>query len=161
MKRWAKIFIAYFPVSLVACQVAVNWLSFVWPHGYTKAGFYLNTAFGVNIYYAIMLVVLTRGMKFCSISRAAAIAELAFAANFLIVKEDNAYNIWFQIIVGTIALFYTFWHYVKKFPFCNFSVGINFFSDVFKKCSCRESIERFDHKVRTTVIKNRHEKGHC
>lgn len=154
MKRAAKIFVAYFPVLLVAGQVVVNWLSFVWPFGYMKAAFYLNTFFGVNVFIALMLVAMTQLLKFCSVSRWAALAELFFAVNYLIVQQDNLYNIMFQIIIGTIAIIATFFHYIKKFPGCNLSVGAEFIKSAFKSGSCTKSLEEFDSNVKRVYEKH-------
>lgn len=156
MKRGLKIFIAYFPVILVAGQVFVNLLWFVARDFYMSTGFYLNTFFGTNVLFALFLVAFTHAMRFCKVSRFAAYAELMFASNYLIIQQDDLYNIMFQIIVGVVALIITFWHYVNKFPLCKLSLLAGFFYNIiFKsKCSCEKGIEAFDRKLKEKVLKH-------
>lgn len=157
MRKVSKIFIAYFPVMLVAGQVIVNWLYFVARDWYITAGFYLNTFFGTNVFFAVMLVVLTRFMNFCKVSKYAALAELAFAVNFMIVKEDNIYNIVFQIIVGSAALIATLCYYMYKHQQCNFSVGVSFLGNAVMDRSCQKSLDKFDAKVKKAVLQSNNE----
>lgn len=156
MKK-AKLFVIYFPIILVAGQVLVNLLSFVDNDLYLKMGFYLNTFFGTNVLFAIFLVAFTYMFKFCAVSRAAAIAECLFAVNFMIVQEDNLYNILFQVIVGIIALIVTFWHYAKKFPLCGLSLVFGFLwsmaRNAFKKHSCQKGLEEYERNVKSIILK--------
>lgn len=156
MRRVSKIFIAYFPVMLLAGQVMANWLYFIAFDWYIKAGFYLNLFFGTNVFFAMMLVTLTHFLNFCKVSRWAAWAQLAFAINYMIVKQDNLYNIIFQVIIGTIALLFTFRHYIVKYPNCNFSVGLSVLSNAVKDCSCEKSIEKHSAKVERAYYEKRH-----
>jgi hypothetical protein len=158
MRKYAKIFVVYFPVLLIAAQVGVNLLSFIAPDWYYAAGFYLNTMFGTNVLFAVFLMAFTLMFKFCAVSRWCAFAELCFAVNWMVVKEDGLYNIMFQVIVGILALAATFWHYVKKFPTCDVSVGAHFIVNVFKQASCRKSLDQWDKKVRGTYLNHHHEK---
>ena len=160
MRKYGKIFIAYFPVFLIAGQVLINLMSFVFPSAYMEAGFYLNTFFGVNVWFAVMLVVMTQLFSFCNVSKWAARGELLFAINFLIIKEDNFYNIMFQIIVGFIAILLTVIYYTKKFPKCNLVVGGKFIKDSFKKGSCQKSIEHFDRQIMRSMLKDHHAERH-
>jgi hypothetical protein len=154
MKHRLKIFIIYFPVILVGCQVAVNLLSFVSPKLYNELGFYLNTFFGTNVLFAVFLVLFTFLLRFCEVSRWAAIAELLFALNFLIVKQDNLYNIMFQIIVGIIAITLTFIYYIKKFPFCRLSLLTGFLGSVVASgCSCEKGLSRWENNIRAKLSK--------
>lgn len=152
MNKGVKLFVVYFPVILVAGQVLVNLLYFVAREFYISTGFYLNTFFGTNVLFAVFLVVFTYMFKFCTISRWAAFAELAFAANYMIVKQDNLYNILFQIIVGVVAIFLTFWGYIKKFPLCKLSLVINFLRSVMQKRSCEKGIDHW----KGNIIKHYH-----
>lgn len=148
MNKKVKLFVVYFPVILIAGQVLVNLSYFVANKFYMNTGFYLNTFFGTNLLFAVFLVAFTYMFKFCTVSRWTAIAELAFAANYMIVKQDNLYNILFQIIVGALSLILTFWYYIKKFPFCKLSLIVNFLESVMQKRSCEKGIDHWKDKIK-------------
>lgn len=156
MRKKIKIFIVYFPVILVSCQVLVNLMSFVWYEGYLKAGLVLNTLFGVNLFFALFLVGFTYWFKFCAVSRYSAWAEILFAANYLIVQQDNLYNIMFQVIIGTLALMLTFRHFIKKFPLCSIALLLSFIKSVAKKRSCRRGMDLWEQKTYLTIQKQYH-----
>lgn len=147
MRKYLKIFIIYLPVILVSGQVLANLMSFVWPEGYADSAFYLNHFLGCNMLFAIFLVAFTHWFRFCAVSRYAAWAELAFGIFFMIVHEDNIYNIMFQIIVGTAALLLTFRHFVKQFPLCSVALVWDFFKSVTKKRSCSKGLELWENKT--------------
>lgn len=154
MKKKAKLFIIYFPVLLVAGQMATNCLYFISNTLYNQLGFYLNLTFGTNILFAIFLVVFTMRFKFCAVSRYAAIAQLLFAVNYLIVKQDNLYNILFQLTVGLLAIVLTFRHYINKFPLCRLSLFFSFMSSIISaKGHCQKGLERWEQTVSSTIEK--------
>lgn len=156
MKKNVKLFVIYFPVMLVGFQVAVNLLSFIAPSFYLEAGFYLNTFFGTNVLFSLFLVAFTFWFKFCSVSRWAAVAEVLFSVNYLIVREDNLYNVMFQVVIGSIALIATFWHYIKKFPLCRMSLVAGLFSSVIKTGSCKKGIDDWDRNIKSMILKTHH-----
>lgn len=158
MKR-IKLFIIYFPVILVTFQVLVNLLSFIYPAAYMRAGFYLNTFFGTNVFFAVFLVALTFSFQFCSVSRAASIAELLFAVNYLIVQQDNLYNIFFQVIVGLVAIIITFWNYLKKFPLCRMSLLMGFLGSVISNFSCSKGLDEWERNVEHLLLKKHQRKN--
>lgn len=158
MKRLTLLFIAYFPVLLVTGQVIVNLMSFVFPKAYIEAGFYLNTFFGTNVFFAVFLVAISFTFRLCRISRYAAIAECLFALNYMIVQQDNTYNIMFQVIVGLTALAYTFRHYIDKFPLCRLSLLISFIKSVLKKRSCAKGLQEWDSHVKGLLLKKHYER---
>jgi hypothetical protein len=147
-----KIFIAYFPVILVGCQVLVNLMYFVIPSVYYDLSFYLNHFLGVNMMIGIYFVVMTWTLKFCYISRWAAIAEILFGINYMVIQQDNLYNIVFQITIGMVAIIITSWHYIKRFPLCRLSLLVHFIQSVAKKGSCEKGIENW----KGNVIKHYH-----
>lgn len=151
MRKKIKIFIVYFPVILVSCQVLVNLLSFVWYDGYVAAGFYLNNFFGTNMLFAAFLLGFTYWFKFCAVSRATAWAELLFGIFFMIVQEDNLYNILFQVIVGVAALILTFRYFIHKFPLCSLALVWRFFGSVTKTKSCSKGLELWERKTYLTI----------
>jgi len=154
MKKF-KLFIIYFPVILVILQVLLNLLSFVYPAAYTNAGFYLNTFLGTNVLFSLFLVALTFSFQFCSVSRWAAVAELIFAVAYLIIKEDNIYNISIQVIVGLVAIVVTFWNYLKKFPLCRMSLLMSFMGSVISNFSCKKGLAEWDKDVEHLWLKKR------
>lgn len=160
MKKWIKLFVIWFPVGLVFLQVLCNFLYFVAPGFYYSTGFYLNLFLGTNFLFAFFLLAFTFMFRFCAVSRWAAGAECIFAVIYLIIQQDNAYTVSIQIVVGILAIIATFWHYIKKFPLCNFSVGFHFITHAIRHSNCRKSIDHFDSKIKRAVIKNHHEKGH-
>lgn len=154
MRKKIKLFIIYFPVLLVSSQVAVNLLSFISFDTYVKFGFYLNTMFGVNILFALFLVGFTYWFRFCAVSRYSAWAEILFAINYLIVQQDNLYNIMFQVIVGNIALLLTTRYFVKKFPLCSVALIWSFIKSVVVKCSCSAGLDLWEKKTYLTIQNN-------
>lgn len=156
MGKRLKIFTVYFPVMLVAGQVIVNLMYFLFPDAYYASGFYLNTFFGTNVFFAIFLTVFTFKFHFCKVSRYAAVAELLFAVNYMVVQQDNLYNILFQVIVGLLALIATFFHYVNKFPMCRLSLLVRFYKKVIQKCSCEDGLNEWEKDVRGHLLKRHH-----
>lgn len=148
MRRWVKLFIAYFPVILLSCQVMVNLLSFTFPLAYQAAGFYLNTLFGTNLLFALFMLALTTFLRFCHISKWAALAQCLFAVYLLITKRDDVYNVLFQITVGLLALGATMVTYTRKFPACRLSHFMAFFGLIFATGgNCKEAVNRWDQRV--------------
>lgn len=154
--RKIKLFVVYFPVTLVMLQVLANGLYFIAPGVYYASGFYLNTFLGTNILFAIFLVTFTFMFRFCAVSRWAAVAELAFGLFYLIRQKDDVYNVGIQIIVGVIALIATFRHYVNKFPLCRMSLLVGFFGSVIKKGNCNKGLEDWERKVKSIILKQTH-----
>lgn len=161
MRRKAKLFIIYFPVLMVSSQVAVNLLYFIWYDGYISAAFYLNHFFGVNMMFGIFMVAFVHWFKFCTISRFSAWAELLFGVNFLVVQQDNLYNILFQVIVGSVAIAATLVYYARKYPLCSLSLLMSFISSMFTTRSCEDAFRKWDDKTESKVhqklFSHRHE----
>lgn len=156
MRKQIKGFIIYFPVILVSCQVAVNILYFVAKDFYFKYGIILNTIFGTTLLFALFLLAFT--IRMCRISKYAAVAQVLFAANYLIIQEDSLYNIMFQIIVGTMALVGTFKHVIKKYPLCKAALLWTFIVSVAeKKGDCYKGISLWEEKIYNTIKQTRHE----
>ena len=147
MKQVGKIFLCYFPVLLVLGQIVIDLLAIFCPSAYIYTGFYLGAFFGTNVFVSMFLVVFVFYFNFCTVSRASAIAELAFALNYLIVQEDNMYNLLFQIIVGTIALIFTIRCYVKKFPLCKISLLYTFMALLIRSGSCTSAMDSWQKEI--------------
>jgi hypothetical protein len=150
-----KLFVIYFPVILIIFQVAINVLSFIAPGFYMQNGFVLNTFFGVNLLFALFLLAFTYWFNFCSVSRYAAWAEVLFAINYLIVQQDNLYNIMFQIIIGVLAIILTFKYYIKKFPLCSVALITRFLkSFVNSKGDCQKAADMWEQKTYNKIQSN-------
>jgi hypothetical protein len=156
--RKLKVFIIYFPVLLVSLQVIANMLALISWDIYNSIGFYLNTFLGTNMLFAFFLVAFTYMFKFCTISRVAAWTEVAFGVNYLIVQQDNLYNILFQIISGSLAVFFTFRHYIKKFPFCRLSLLTKFLLSIVATGSCAKGVEKWEKDLKNDLIKRHYER---
>jgi len=156
-RKFSGFFIAWFPVIIVSAQVLVNLSSFIVPEWYLKEAFYLNWSVGTNGLFAFFFIMYTFRLRFCSISKACAVAEMAFAIWYLWRQQDDVDNIGFQIIVGTVALLWTFKHYIKKFPKCDLSRGVRFFWKFINTCSCSKTIDHFDQHSRHEFIRDYHE----
>lgn len=148
-----KKFLIYFPVLLVSIQVLVNIYALIDHKGYESAGFYLNTFIGTNILFSLFLVAFTFSFNFCAVSRFSAIAECLFGLNFLIVQEDNLYNIIFQVIVGAGALLLTYNFFIKKFPMCKISLTHKFFAAIFLTGSCSRGVDKWESDVKESIAK--------
>lgn len=154
MRYRLKIFITYFPVILVSCQVLTNLLYFAWPSAYYNTGFYLNLFFGTNLMVSLFFLIFTFVFSFCEISRWAAVAEFLYAINYMIVQQDSNYNIMFQIITGAIALIITFRTYLSKFPLCQMSLFFSFMGSVFSsKGNCEKAVDHWQDKLNSTIEK--------
>lgn len=156
MKRTARLLVVYFPIVLVSFQVLLNLLSFIDNDFYIRNAFYLDLTFGTNILICFLFLALTYGFKFCEISKAAAWAEMAFAINYGIVQQDNLYNILFQVIVGVIAIIFTFRQYIKRFPMCRVSLLLNFYKRVIQKRSCEDGLNQWESDVKGHLLKRHH-----
>lgn len=158
MRKKIKIFIIYFPVILISCQVLVNLLSFISYSTYIKYGLVLNTFFGTNALFSLFLLAFTYWFKFCAVSRYAAWAEVLFAANYLIVQQDNLYNILFQVIVGIISLILTFRYFVRRSPLCSVALVWSFIKSVTQAKSCKRGMDVWEEKTYLTIQKKYHER---
>lgn len=154
MKQIGKIFLCYFPVFLVFGQVIIDILAIVWPSAYFYTMFYLGAFFGTNVLVSVFLVIFVFHFKFCAVSRAAALAELAFALNYLIVQEDNMYNLLFQIIGGSFALIVTIRSYVKKFPLCKISLLYTFMALLIRSGSCTSAMDSWQKEITYRIKQN-------
>lgn len=148
-----KKFLIYFAVILVSLQVLFNLIALIDRHAYDKVGFYLNTFIGTNVLFAIFLVAFTFSFKFCLVSRACAVAELLFGINYLIVQQDNLYNILFQVIVGVVSLIVTYFYFTSKFPLCRLSLLHKFLGWIFLTGSCAEGLRMWEKDIESIVKK--------
>ena len=158
--KLVKKFIIYFPIILVSLQVCANLLALISVNTYLSIGWYLNLFIGTNVMFAVFLAAFTFSFNFCNVSRAASIAEVLFALNYLIVQQDNLYNILFQVIVGLAALFITYRYYIKKFPLCRLSLLHKFIAAIFITGGCEKALKRFERDVTATVTRTHYAKQH-
>lgn len=156
MKRKIKIFLAYSPVLLLAVQMVANIVWFIDPTFYYMVGFYLNALFGSSLFLGAILVGFTQLFPFCYVSRYAAFAQVLFTVNYMVVQQDNLYNIMFQIIVGALALLATFGYYANKFPLCQLGLLKRFIRNITKEKSCEKGISLY-HQETKKLIRHRND----
>lgn len=146
-----KLFLVYFPLLLVACQVVADLWYLIDFDTYAKAYFYLGWVLGTNLLVSFFMVCYTEYFYFCAVSKWAARAELLFAFIYGIIQQDNIYNIAFQIVIGIVAIHLTIRYYAHKFPLCRLGLLWNFINNVRKKGSCVKGIERHDMDVKNLL----------
>lgn len=159
MKKISTLFLAYFPLALLMLQVVADFIYLISFDNYASIYFYLGWAMGSSFLLSMFLIILTERLKFCGISKWSARAQMAFSIVYLIIREDNIYNISLQIVIGLVAMILTFRHYAHKFPLCRLGLLWNFLKNVFKENSCERGIERHTREVKG-LLKNqkaRHE----
>lgn len=156
MKRAAIVFLAYSPIVLLSLQVLANLWYLIDFNGYAKAYFYLGWALGSSLLFSIIMVTMTEVLRFCEVSKWAARAQLAFALVYLIIRQDNIYNISIQIVIGLVALLLTFRYYKHKFPLCRLSLLLNFVKNVWKEKSCVKGVEAHDRQVKNLILNKRY-----
>lgn len=145
VKRYTRLLLAYFPVVLVALQVGVNFIGIYANDFYNAYGLYLNTLFGNNMLVALFMLGYTFHSRFCKVSRAAAIAEVLFGIAYMVIGEDNVYNITLQIIIGLLALAVCFMVYIKIFPDCNVSLAKDYFKNLInQRGDCKEALNEWE-----------------
>ncbi len=157
--RTIKKFIIYFPVILVSLQVCVGLLALGDRPLYDAWAWLIGWLIGTNMGVSVFFVAFAFAFNFCRVSRAAAIAELLFALNWIIVQEDNLYNILFQVIVGCIALWITYDYFIRKFPLCRLSLLHRFFAATILTGSCYKGLEMWERGVRESLVKKMYSNG--
>ena len=151
MKRAANLFLAYFPLGLLALQVIADFVYLIDFDTYAGVYFYLGWAMGSSFLFSLFLVILTERLKFCEVSKWAARAQMGFSIVYLIIRQDNIYNISIQIVLGLVAIILTWHYYAHKFPLCRLGLLWIFISKVFKERSCEKGIEQHDRMVKNLL----------
>lgn len=117
-----KLILAYFPIVLTLLQLSANILYFVNKEYYIQNSFYISNTIGGSLIFSLFLVLYTSCFKFCSVSKLTAYMQLIIAVSYLVIQNDNIYNIIFQTIIMILALIFTFYLYIKKNPNCAISL---------------------------------------
>lgn len=107
MKKVLTILVAYSFVYITSLQLFVNILFVFKKDFYLKYAFYFTQISGLSISYLLPMVAVAFLLKFCKVSRICAIAQIIMSVLWLIIQEDNIYNITSQIIIGVLALLFT------------------------------------------------------
>lgn len=156
MKRITTLFIAYFPLALLTFQVIADIVYLISFKSYASAYFYLGWSMGSSFLYSLLLIAMTERLKFCEVSKWAARCQMAFSIVYLIIRQDNIYNISIQIILGLVAIILTIIHYKHKFPLCRLSLLLSFIKNVFKERSCEKGVEAYDREVKNLILKQKY-----
>ena len=107
MKKVLTFIVAYSFVFITIMQLLVNILYLINKEFYFKNWFLFANLVGSSIVYLICMIAVVFLLKFCTPSRICAIAQLILSILWLVIQEDNIYNITAQITIGTIALLFT------------------------------------------------------
>jgi hypothetical protein len=86
----------------------VNILYLINKEIYYKYFFILSQIAGLSISYLIPMLAVVFLLKFCYVSRICAIAQVILTILWLVIQEDNMYNITAQLIIGFLALLFTY-----------------------------------------------------
>lgn len=108
MKKIATFIVAYSFVIITALQLVVNLVFIFFKDFYLQNWFMLANLFGFSFLYLIPMVSVAFLFKFCAMSRICAIAQVILSLLWLIIQEDNVYNITAQVIIGGLSLALTF-----------------------------------------------------
>jgi hypothetical protein len=89
-------------------QLLANITSIFFKEFYYKNWFIIANLVGVSFIYLIPMVAVVFLLKYCYVSRICAIAQVILTILWLVIQEDNIYNITAQLIIGFLALFFTY-----------------------------------------------------
>ena len=107
IKKILTYIVAYSFVIITSVQLCVNLLFILAPEFYIRNSFYLSQIGGLSIVYLLPMLAVAFLFKFCIPSRICAVAQVVLTALWLIIQEDNVYNITAQITIGILALILT------------------------------------------------------
>jgi hypothetical protein len=113
MKKVRLHIIAYCFVYITLIQFICNLIFLFNKDFYILNIFYLTQISGLNYINIIILTCVVFQLKYCNISRICAIAQVILSILWLVIQEDNFYNITAQLIIGFLALFFTYFK-IKK-----------------------------------------------
>ncbi len=113
MKKLLTFIVAYSFVIITGVQLLVNLISIFFREFYYKNWFIIANLVGVSFIYLIPMIAVVFLLKFCYVSRICAIAQVILTILWLVIQEDNMYNITAQLIIGFLALFFTYFK-IKK-----------------------------------------------
>jgi hypothetical protein len=113
MKKVLTFIVAYSFVIITIVQLLVNILAILNPEFYSENWFLIANLTGTSFIYLLLLVAVAFLLKFCKISRICAVAQVIMSVLWLIIQEDNIYNITAQIIIGGLALLFTLKKIIK------------------------------------------------
>jgi hypothetical protein len=108
MKKILTFIVAYSFVIITGVQLLVNIISIFFKEFYYKNWFIIANLVGVSFIYLIPMVAVVFLLKYCYVSRICAIAQVILSILWLVIQKDNVYNISAQLIVGFLALLFTY-----------------------------------------------------
>jgi hypothetical protein len=113
IKKILTIIVAYSFVIITSVQLVVNLIFVFAPEFYLRNGFYFSNFGGLSVTYLIPMVSVAFLLKYCAPSRICAIGQVIMTILWLIIKEDNIYNITAQIFIALMCLFFPM-KFIKK-----------------------------------------------
>jgi hypothetical protein len=108
MKKIRIHIIAYCFVYITLMQFICNLIFIFKKNYYISNSFYYNQLSGFSLFYVGALFCVAFQLNYCNVSRICAIAQVILYVIWNIIKEDNIYNITAQLIIGFLALFFTY-----------------------------------------------------
>jgi hypothetical protein len=108
MKKILTFIVAYSFVIITSVQLLANIISIFFREFYYKNWFLIANLVGVSFIYLIPMVAVVFLLKYCYVSRICAIAQVILTVLWLVIQEDNLYNITAQITIGTLSLLFTY-----------------------------------------------------
>jgi hypothetical protein len=107
IKKILTFIVAYSFVFITSVQLFVNLIFVFAPEFYLRNGFYFSQFAGLSVTYLIPMVAVAFLLKYCAPSRICAVGQVIMTILWLIIKEDNIYNITAQISISVICLLFT------------------------------------------------------
>jgi hypothetical protein len=107
IKKILTFIVAYSFVIITSVQLFVNLVFILAPEFYMRNSFYFSQVGGLSVSYLLPMLAVAFLFKFCTISRVCAVAQVILTVLWLVIQEDNVYNITAQITIGIFALLFT------------------------------------------------------
>jgi hypothetical protein len=119
IKKILTFIVAYSFVIITSVQLFVNLVFILAPEFYMRNSFYFSQVGGLSVSYLLPMLAVAFLFKFCTISRVCAVAQVILTVLWLVIQEDNVYNITAQITIGIFALLFS----IKKIKnYCIFVI---------------------------------------
>jgi hypothetical protein len=111
MRTIFLIMFSYCFVYITAIQLACNLIYLFSESFYNEYSFYFTYLTGTSFSYILPLLAATFLFKFCEVSRICAVTQLVLSILWLVIQEDNVYNIAAQNTFGILSLLFTYIRY--------------------------------------------------
>lgn len=111
----SRYILTYFCIGLICIQNAINTIALFCPSLYTEnVEFYCTQFFGCPLVLCLLMCVVCYEFKLSSWAWACALAECVFFISFMVIKQDNIYNLSIQLITGIASVIVSLYQKWKK-----------------------------------------------